>query len=47
MLSDAPRSVPLPGGLKIETPEEPSSPTSVVGTSPSDVHVDQCPDSDI
>ena len=39
VLSDAPSSVPLPGGLEIETPVEASSPTSIASTSPSDIHV--------
>ena len=34
----APSSVPLPGEPKVETPAEASSPTSVAGTSPSDIH---------
>ena len=38
MFSDAPSSVPLPGELEIETPVEAGSPTSVTGTSPSDLH---------
>ena len=38
VLSYAPSSIPLPGELEIETPTEASSPTSVAGTSPSDVH---------
>ena len=33
---DAPSSVPLPGELEIEVPVEASSPTSVIGTPPSD-----------
>ena len=52
VLSDAPNSVPIPGEPEIETPAEASSPTSVPGTSPSDVHglevrAAQSPDSDI
>ena len=39
MLSDAPNYVPLLGGPKIETPAEVGSPTSVIGTSPSNIHV--------
>ena len=35
---DAPSSVPLPGEPEIEVPAEASSPTSVVGTSPFDLH---------
>ena len=46
VLSNAPSSVPLPSEPEIETPTEASSPTSVVGTSPSDVHAAQSPDSD-
>ena len=35
---DAPSSVSLPGEPEIEAPTEADSPTSVVGTSPSDLH---------
>ena len=38
VFSDAPSSVPLPGEPEIETPTEVSSPTSVTGTSPFNVH---------
>ena len=38
VFSDAPYSVPLPGEPEIEAPAEADSPTSVVGTSPSDLH---------
>ena len=38
VLSDAPSSVPLPGEPEIETPAKFSSPTSVAGTSPFNVH---------
>ena len=38
VLSDAPSSVPLPSELEIEAPAEASSPTSIAGTSPSDLH---------
>ena len=41
VLSDAPSSIPPPGGPKVETPVEVGSPTSVVGTSPSDLHAAQ------
>ena len=44
VLSDAPSSVPLPGGPEVETPAEAGSPTSIAGTSPSDVHAAQSPD---
>ena len=44
VLLDAPISVPIPGDPEIDTPAEVSSPTSVVGTSPSDVHAAQSPD---
>ena len=47
VLSDAPNSVPLPREPDVETPAEADSPTSVVGTSPSDVHDAQSPDSDV
>ena len=47
VLSDAPSSIPLLGELEIETPAESNSPTSVVGTSPFDVHANQSPDSDV
>ena len=47
VLSNTPNSVPFPSGLEIETPVEASSPTSVAGTSPSNVHVAQSPNSDI
>ena len=47
VLSDAPNSIPLPDEPEIETPAESSSPTSVAGTSPFDVHATQSPDSDI
>ena len=36
--SDAPNFVPLPGEPKIEAPAEAGFPTSVAGSSPSDVH---------
>ena len=38
VFSDAPNSVPLPGEPEIEAPAEAGSPTSVAGTSPSDLH---------
>ena len=38
MFSDAPNSVPLPGESEIEASVEVGSPTSVAGTSPSDLH---------
>ena len=38
VLSDAPSSVPLLGEPEIEAPAEASSPSSVAGTSPSDLH---------
>ena len=38
VFSDALSSVPLPGELEIEAPVEAGSPTSVSGTSPSDLH---------
>ena len=38
VLSDAPSSVPLPGEPEIKALVEASSPTSVTGTSPSDLH---------
>ena len=38
VLSDAPSSVPLPNEPEIEAPTEAGSPTSVAGTSPSDLH---------
>ena len=38
VLSDAPNSIPFPGELEIEAPTEASSPSSVVGTSPSNLH---------
>ena len=55
MFSDAPNSVPLLGEPEIEAPAEADSPTSVVGTSPSNspglevrvTEVAQCPASDI
>ena len=47
VLLDAPSFVPLPGEPEVETPVEVGSPTSVVGTSPSDVHAAQSPDSDV
>ena len=55
VFSDAPGSVPLPSELEFEDPVEAGSPTSVVGTSPSDLHgmevwvieVAQSPASDI
>ena len=37
VFSDAPSYVPLPSELEIEAPVEADSPTSVVGTSPSDL----------
>ena len=46
MLSDAPSYVPLPGKPEVETHTEASSPTSVAGTSLSDVHAAQSLDSD-
>ena len=55
VFSDAPSSVPLLGEPEIEAPATASSPTSVTGTSPSDLHglkvrvteVAQSPASDI
>ena len=47
MLSDAPNFVPLPGEPDVETPAEAGSPTSIAGTSPSDVHSARSPDSDV
>ena len=44
VLSDAPGSVPFLSELDVETPAEAGSPTSVAGTSPSDVHADRSPD---
>ena len=38
VLSDVPSSIPIPGELEIEAPAEASSPTSVAGTSPFDLH---------
>ena len=38
VFSDAPSSVPLPGEPKIQAPAEAGSLTSIVGTSPSDLH---------
>ena len=38
VFSDAPSSVPLPSEPEIEAPTEADSPTSVVGTSPSNLH---------
>ena len=38
MFSDAPSSVPLPGEPVIEASAEADFPTSVAGTSPSDLH---------
>ena len=46
-LSNAPSFVPLPGEPEVETPAEAGSPTLVAGTSPSDVHAAQSPDSDV
>ena len=36
--SDAPNFVPLPGEPEIEAPAEAGFPTSIFGSSPSDVH---------
>ena len=47
VLSNAPSSIPLPGEPEIENPAEANSPTSVAGTSPSDVHAAQSPDSEV
>ena len=52
VLSDAPSYVPFPGEPEIEAPTEASSPTSVTGTLPSDVHglevwAAQSPDLDV
>ena len=47
MLSSAPSLVHLPVEPEIETPAEASSPTLVAGTSPSNIHVAQSPDSDV
>ena len=47
VLSDAPNSVPLPGGPEVKTPAEAGSPTSVVGTLPSNVHATQSLDLDV
>ena len=38
VFSNAPSSIPLPSEPEIEAPVEVGSPTSVVGTSPSDLH---------
>ena len=38
MLSNAPISIPLPGEPEIEASAKAGSPTSVVTTSPSDLH---------
>ena len=38
VFSDAPSFVPLPGKPKTEAPAEADSPTSVTGTSPSNLH---------
>ena len=38
VFSDAPSSVPLPSEPEIEAPVEADSPTSVIGTLPSDLH---------
>ena len=38
VFSNTPSSVPLPGEPEIEAPVEAGSPTSVTGTSPSDLH---------
>ena len=38
MFSDAPSSVPLPSEPEIKAPAEAGSPTSVAGTSPSNLH---------
>ena len=38
VFSDAPSSIPLPGEPEIEAPAEAGSPTSVVRTSPSNLH---------
>ena len=38
VFSDAPSSVPLSGEPEIEAPAEAGSPTSDVGTSPSNLH---------
>ena len=38
VLSDAPNSASLPSEPNVKTPAEAGSPTSVVGTSPFDVH---------
>ena len=47
VLSDAPNFVPLPGEPNVKTPAEVDSPTSVAGTSPSDVHAAQSPNSNV
>ena len=52
VLSNASSSVPFPGEPEIEAPAEASSPTSVTGTLPSNVHglevrATQSPDSDV
>ena len=38
VFSDAPSSIPLPGGPEIVAPTEVGSPTSVAGISPSNLH---------
>ena len=38
VFSDAPSYVPLPSEPEIEAPTEAGSPTSIAGTSPSDLH---------
>ena len=43
VLSDAPSSVPLPSEPEVETSAEAGPPTSMAGTSPSDVHAAQSP----
>ena len=47
VLANAPSFVPLSGEPEFETPAEASSPTSMAGTSPFDVHVAQSPDLDV
>ena len=47
MLSDAPNFVPLLGEPDVETPAEAGSPTSVAGTSPSDVRFARSLDLDV
>ena len=47
VLANAPSFVPLSGEPEVETPAVAGSPTSMAGTSPSDVHVAQSPDLDV